>query len=78
MTDTAEHISAMQELAEKAADQLQGTCNSLYNLGEEYEGAENDKHFCACLDNIVFRCTACEYWFFQSEMSDEKDWICED
>lgn len=66
-----------REMAEKAADQLQGTSKAIYDLGEEYEALENNAEFCAVLDSLVFCCTVCENWFEQSEMSETQDWICE-
>lgn len=69
----------MVALAQSAASQLEGTCNSIIGLGEEYEEAANDQTFCLALDQLVFECQCCNWWFEQSEMADRKDeaWICE-
>lgn len=64
------------EAATQAAEQLQGTCNAIYNLGPEFEELQNNDVFCARLDELVFCCTVCEWWREQSEMSENEDWIC--
>jgi len=68
----------MVALAEQAADHLQGTCMSLGNLGEEFEAAENDTTFCDRLDELVFCCVRCDWWFEQSQMSELAihEWFC--
>lgn len=60
----------MTALAEQAAEQLQGTCKSIHDLGEEFEEAQNDKIFCERLDDLVFECEVCNWWCELSEMSD--------
>lgn len=67
-------------LAEKAASELQGTCKAIYELGEEFEAAANEQVFCNRLDELVFECQECNWWFEQSEVANrkDKDWICED
>lgn len=77
MIETPEQQAAMTALAIKAAEKLQGSSGTLVQLGEEYEEAENNSFtFCAVLDDLVFKCTVCNNWFEQSEMSEEHDWIC--
>lgn len=70
----------MIALAQSAAEQLEGTCKAIYDLGQEYEDASNDQAFCNKLDELVFECQCCNWWFEQSEMADRKDeeWICEE
>jgi len=73
--------TAMRELAEQAAQRLSGTCMLVMQLGEEFEGADNDDDFCRRLDELVFCCEGCDWWFDQSEMaeSDARDrWVCEE
>lgn len=66
------------EMARLAAQRLQGSCQSIANLGEEFEALELDGEFCAVLDSLVFCCTECDWWFEQSEMSETEDWVCEE
>lgn len=65
------------------AHELQGTCTSLGAILERYEmeGAENDTDFCFALDQQVFECECCGWWFEQSEMTAYDPvgrWICEE
>ena len=70
----------MTALAHKAIEQLSGTCKAIYELGEEFEAASNNTTFCAVIDENIFCCTSCNWWFEQSEMANRKDeeWICEE
>lgn len=63
--------------AQDAAEQLQGTCKALHELGPEFEALENDPDFCAELDQLVFCCDRCMWWFEASEMADD-EWICQE
>lgn len=65
----------MIALAEQAAEQLQGTCRSIVELGEEIEDAFNEQSFCNRLDELVFECERCNWWYEISEMS-EQGWFC--
>lgn len=68
--------------AEKVAEQIQGTCESLDGVCERmgFEGAFNVQEFCNRLDMLVFECTACGWWCEISEMSEDEahDWQCSD
>jgi C4-type Zn-finger protein len=68
----------MADLADHAAEQLQGTCQSLASLN--LEDAEDNQTFCNRLDELVFCCEQCGWWCEQSEMANRKDeeWICTD
>ena len=66
------------EMAEEAAKQLEGTCKSIADLGEEFEDLQNDSQFCARLDELIFECTQCNWWHEQDEMSEDQDWICQE
>lgn len=66
------------EMAIEAAAKLQGTANSIASLGEEFEDLQLNDEFCAKLDELVFECTCCNWWFEQSEMSENEDWVCID
>lgn len=66
------------KLAEQAAEQLQGTAQSISDLGEEYEEAfKNSKEFTTQLDQLVFECERCNWWCEISEMS-EGGWYCDE
>lgn len=68
----------MVALAERAAERLQGSSQVIESLGEEFEGAENDTTFCTRLDELVFCCVRCDWWFEQSQMSELaiNEWFC--
>ena len=70
------------DMAHKAAEQLQGTCKSIPELGEEFEDLEDDSDFCATLDSLVFECERCNWWCEISEMSekcaDDGGWYCDE
>lgn len=66
------------EAAREAAERLQGTCNSIVSLGEEFEDLQNDAEFCVELDQLVFCCVRCDWWCALSEMSDDEDGVCMD
>ena len=70
----------MISLAEQAANELQGTCKAIYELGEEFEAAADDMDFCNRLDELVFECEVCNWWYEQSEMAEREDlrWICQE
>lgn len=71
MTDVAtKTIEGWQALAEQAAAELEGTCKSLSDLGEEFEGAENVRAFTDRLDEIVFLCDGCGWWCEIGELVD--------
>lgn len=80
MKSGANYNAHMIALAEQAAEQLQGTCKSLSDLGQEFEDAKNNQTFCNQLDELVFECQECNWWCEQSEMANRKDeeWICDD
>lgn len=67
----------MSKSIEEIAYELQGTCLSLHEVLErnDMDGADNDAEFCARLDELVFCCNDCNWWFEIHEMSDA-DWIC--
>lgn len=66
--------------ADEIAYELQGTCKSLGEILEYYEmeDAENDMTFCAQLDQSVFCCEQCGWWFEISEMAEDDTWRCEE
>jgi hypothetical protein len=71
------------ELAEELAPQLMGSCQFLHTLLENYEpeleeDMELNSEFCARLDSLVFCCTDCSWWCEISEMSEDKDWVCQE
>lgn len=65
------------KMAEIAANELEGTCKSIADLGSEYVELLNNIEFCDTLDGLVFECKCCEWWFEVAEMDeDQDDWIC--
>ncbi len=73
----AQHLIA---LADKAASELEGTCKAIYDLGPEFEDASNEQAFCNRLDELVFECQICNWWYEQSQMAvrDDEEWICQE
>lgn len=65
-------------MAQLAAERLQGSAQSLANLGPEFEALQNDSVFCAELDQLVFECECCGWWCDAGEMSDSEsdNWEC--
>ena len=61
---------------------LYGSSLSLSSVLEDFamEEAEQDTDFLEALDELVFCCTGCDWWFEQSEMAEDcgDDWVCED
>jgi hypothetical protein len=59
---------------------LQGTCDTLYSVLEYYDAThlEDDLQFLDYLDNQIFLCSSCNWWFEISEESgiDEHELIC--
>lgn len=47
---------------EEIAEALLGTCNSMLEAGATQE-EENDVAFCEELDEKVFQCEGCSWWF---------------
>lgn len=81
----SEHVvcwqTHMRALAEQAAAQLVGTTKGMADLGVTFEAAENDKVFCAWLDEQAFCCTDCGWWHDHSELNDHPrtgEWICDE
>ncbi len=65
-------------LADKAAEQLQGTAKGFAELGPEFEQAQNNQIFCNHLDQLVFECEICNWWCEISEMSEKQEWVCDE
>lgn len=67
---------------EQIAEELQGTCKSLYEMLEYYdmEDLEMDSEFCARLDQEIFLCEGCGWWCEMCEMTTDEanDWQCTD
>ena len=70
-------MSTPDEMAHQAAERLQGSSLTIASLGPEFEALENDSAFCAELDQIVFCCEGCNWWFEQYEMAEGDGWLCE-
>lgn len=80
MKEGANTVATMHALAETAAGELEGTCRTLHELGDEYEGAEDSTAFCARLDELVFCCVGCNWWCSQDECNETEggEWACDD
>lgn len=81
MTDEPNTLGPV-EAADKIAGVLDGTCMSLQEAlaQNDLEGMDNNLTFCATLDQQVFCCEVCNWWFDNSEMHDDTDGplICTD
>lgn len=64
-------------MARDAANQLQGTCLSIANLGPKFEELQNDDVFCRTLDDLVFECEDCSWWCERGEESEEPGVCCD-
>lgn len=69
-----------RELGQEAAEKLLGTCSDVYHLGEEFEEAQDYREFTDALDDAVFCCCACGWWFEQpaSTHPESGEWVCEE
>lgn len=61
-------------------EDLRGTCQTLNVVLEKHEAEEleDDKQFLEELDNTVFCCECCGWWYEIWEMSDSHSWECVD
>lgn len=68
----------LEALADKAAEQLTGTCKSIHELGEEYEDAFNELPFTDRLDELCFECCRCNWWCSMDECEETPggEWAC--
>lgn len=71
------------KMAHIAAQRLLGTSQAIYDLGEKFEDFQNDGRFCAELDQLIFCCEGCNWWFEMGEMGEmadtpNGDWCCEE
>lgn len=64
----------MKQRALVVADQLLGTCKSLSDFATEDE--QNNREFCAVLDDHVLSCEQCNWWCDANEVNDEG--VCND
>lgn len=62
------------EQVNKIASRLYGSCLSLDEVIEDETGltfGELDYEDCLAIDDLVFECQACNWWFGSSEYSDK-------
>jgi hypothetical protein len=54
---------------------LNGTCDDLHNFLENYEAEDLIDHmpFLQYLDNEIFLCSGCGWWYNLSDMSDDEE-----
>lgn len=56
---------------EAAAEELEGTCQSLYDVVSEED--MDDPDFLGALDDLVFLCACCGWWCETSELVEDQD-----
>jgi hypothetical protein len=63
-------------------DATQGTCKSLEEVCEDHFGHEpmdydNEMEICQFVDNLIFNCVVCGWWFEMGDMAQYCDeWTC--
>jgi hypothetical protein len=59
---------------------LQGTCQSTNEALEAFGYSDQDLDHEAALyiDERIFCCEQCEWWFEIGEMDEDEEWVCED
>ena len=64
-----------EEAANEAIQHLRGSCEALY---VEYEEWEEDEIFLGIIDDAIFNCTQCGWWYDTSEHSPNEvdEFIC--
>ena len=77
-------MKTIEQYADDFCHEIEGTCKSSDEVSEMLEipadkgsGAE-ETSFWHRVDDKVFLCEGCNWWFAICEMSDCGDWICED
>ena len=62
------------DLWNKIIEHLNGSCESLYQTLEYYkaEALEDDLDFLGYLDDQIFNCTCCGWWFPISEVTTDE------
>ena len=57
--------------AKQSADELLGTCKSLYDVVKN--GEDDNIEFCRQIDDIVARCNTCGWWVEAGEVDENGD-----
>jgi hypothetical protein len=64
------------KIAKEAVEHLNGSCESLYVNYSDYE--ENDE-FLAYVDEHIFNCVCCGWWFPVSDLNHKDgEYVCEE
>jgi hypothetical protein len=68
------------DLWDKIIYNLNGTCDSLEQALADNEAEKLEDHtpFLHYLDNEIFRCNCCSWWYPISEMAENDNWECRD
>lgn len=67
---------SIQQVALEAIAHLQGSCEALY---VEYEAYEDNDEFLGIIDDNIFNCVQCGWWYPTSERSSyDGEWVCEE
>lgn len=69
------------EQINKIASMLEGTCGTLYGVLDRLYDTDEDAMSladCHALDDLVFCCEQCNWWFEQGEMGENASdaWVC--
>jgi len=76
MTATPEELDLWRKQANDVAHQLSGTIKSLEQgisevLGEEFLHLEDNREFLLNIDDKIFTCVSCGWWYENSENAGE-------
>jgi formylmethanofuran dehydrogenase subunit E len=67
---------SIKKIAIEAINHLQGSCEALY---VHYEAYENNEEFLRILDEHIFNCDQCGWWFDTCEKNNaDGNWVCEE
>ena len=65
-----------EQAALEAIDHLSGSCEALW---VEYSEYEDDDKFLAILDESIFNCVGCGWWYPVSELNHQNgEYVCEE
>ena len=67
------------DLWEKIIYALNGTCDAFSSVLSYYDAEQLEDYmpFLQYLDNEIFCCNDCNWWYSISEMADDDEWHCE-
>jgi len=64
----------------KIVEYIMGTCQSMSEVLVKfgYEDMDLDLEAAMYIDDRIFCCEQCEWWFEIAEMDEDEEWVCED